>query len=76
MPSKRFRESLRWILSESGQLLSIEASGKTYIRSLEGGEWCVGTMSDDGSIVDENCRSDVNAAIDDYINRVTELNDW
>ncbi len=76
MPSQQFRESLRWILSESGQLLRLEASATTYIRSLEGGAFCVGEMDLEDSIIDEKCHTNVDEAIEDYIERVTKRNDW
>ena len=76
MPTDRFRESLRWILSESGQLVRVESSATNFIRSLENGEWCVGTMADDDSITEERTYANVDDAIDDYITRVTERNDW
>lgn len=76
MLSQKFLESLKWILSESGQTVRVDSCATTYIRSLEGDEWCVGTMDNDGSIIAENSYTDVDDAIDDYINRVSNLNDW
>ena len=76
MASEKFRESLRWLLSESGQRLRLDASATTFIRSLEGGEWCVGEFDDDDYIIDEKTYKDVDQAINDYIVRVSERNDW
>jgi len=75
-PSPKFLEALRWLLTESGQSFTLEASATTFIRSLEGGEWCVGTFSLDGDTTEEVCFSDVDHAITEYVSRVTELNDW
>ena len=76
MPTKEFRNALKWILSECGQLVRVESCSSTYIRSLEGDEWCVGKIADDDSIENEACFSNVGDAIDDYIKRVTQNNSW
>lgn len=76
MPSKKFLDSLRWLLSESGQLLRLEASGTTFIRSLEGKQWCVGELDSDGIIADERCYSNIDDAIKDYVRLVSARHDW
>ena len=69
----KFKDALKAILMEDG--LCLDAGGEIFIRSLEGGQFCVGTLSNDGSIDEEVLhKGDSDEAIDQFIVMVKDRN--
>ena len=70
---KRFSDALKIVLMEDG--LNLSAGADIFIRSLEGEQFCVGTLDREGGIDDEALYvGEPDEAIKKFIEMVEELN--